>query len=284
MKKGFVLTFSAILLVSILVLFAIYYNAKNQEEEAFILEQNSVLKAGFVADDIEADFNRVLRTKLDINRGDATTSITFIDSIGGDSNKLKLLDAEIMSEGILSTQTNSEILLNVDNLVDGQTEMIFSNGLQYDYSYSGDDFVQFYVPDGDSGITKLDLNIEIGASSTSVSPWIWKVNGDLIVNLNYVDENLNNSVLYSGKLLSNQDNEYTFTFSGGTFSIRVGTFDGNRGAIRLSESLPGSTEAEFWLKTVIPSPSDGFYAYYDAELNYSQADVNVHRKIRVASG
>jgi len=50
--------------------------------------------------------------------------------------------------------------------------------------------------------------------------------------------------------------------------------------VRLSESIDDSTaQAEVWMKIMISAPAEELSAYWNADLNFSQADVNVNRKI-----
>jgi len=287
MKKGFVLTFSVILFVSLLVLFAMFYLEKNQEQETSILSSSAVFKAGFLADDIEADFNRILGTSVDINRGNSLTSITFNEKLGADTNNLLLEDLEEFVEGALASSENASIQLDVSKLVDGRTELAFSNGLRYDYSYKDSNNVQLYLPAGNANIVAIDLNISINAASIGATPWEWQdETGDINVNLHYVDRNSSNSVTHYGKLNSALNNQYTFTFPGtpeSSFTINVGNIDGNLKAVRLTNAIDnGSAQAELWLKVLVPSPQSPLRAFYDADLNFSQADVNLNRKILVA--
>jgi len=282
--RGFVLTFSALLIVSLLVLFAMFYLDKSQEQEQSILSGMAALKAGSLADDIEADFNRLLGTGVDINRGASLSAITLTDKLGADANKLALTGLKDFAEGSFASFQNATVQLDVSGLVDGRTELEFSNGLQYDYSYADDNIVQLYVPGGNTGIVTIDLNVTVDSYSINATPWTWQdVTGDINVNLHYVDRNSSNRVTHYGKLDSSVDNNYAFAFSaaaGDTFSINIGNIDGNLKAVRLSESIDESgVQAVVWLKVTVLSPSGGLDAYWNADLNYSQADVNVHRKV-----
>ena len=288
-SRGFVLTFSAILLVSLLVLFAVFYLGRSQEQEEDILSSAGILKAGFLADDIETDFNRLLGTGVDINMGASLATITITDKIGADMNKLALNDLKDFMEGGFASAQNAAIQLDVSELVDGRAELMFSNGLRYDYSYSDDNIVQLYVPGGNTGITQVDLNVTVDSSSVSVTPWAWQdTAGDINVNLHYADRNSSNAVTHYGRLDSAANNSYAFAFSaaaGDSFTINIGNIDGNLKAVRLTGSIDESgVQAIVWMKALVPKPSGGLGAYWNADLNYSQADVNVHRKIGVWKG
>jgi len=270
------------------VLFATFYSGKNAEEEASILQNAAVLKAGFLADDIETDFNSLLGTGVDINRGSALTTIVLTDSLGPDVNKEKLIELEEFAEGALATTQNASIELDVSEMADGRTELLFGNGLQYDYSYSDDNIVQLYVPGGNTNISVIDLNVSIDALSVGAVPWTWQdVTGDINVNLHYVDRNSLYSVTHYGKLDSSANNQYTIAFSGAggdSFTINIGNIDGNLKAVRLTESIDtAGARASVWMKVRVPSPAGELKAYYNADLNFAQADVNLDRKPEMAA-
>ncbi len=282
--KGFVLTFSAMLIVSLLVLFAIFYLDKSREQEQSILSGTAALKAGFLADDIEADLNKLLGAGIGINRGESFAEITITEKLGSGKNKLALNDLDLFLEGGYASANNAAIQLDVSELVDGKTELKFSNGLQYDYSYGGDNMAQLYVPGGNTGIITIDLNVIVDSNTVSTTPWAWQdITGDINVNLHYVDRNSSNAVTHYGKLDSSVNNDYTFSFSeeaGDTFIINIGDIDGNLKAVRLSESIDDSeAQADVWLKVLISAPAEELSAYWNADLNFSQADVNVNRKL-----
>lgn len=282
MQKGLVLSLSTILITMVLVLMALFYANSVQKNETSLLQTFFVEKAGFVGDDIDYDFNKILGTHIDVNRG-SLTQITFNDKMPGDINKLQLIDYNNFVSQVYSGQQNAVINLHLDNLVDGKTELIFSNGLQYDYSYSSDNIINIYKLGGDTEIITYDISIGINDSSIVVSPWTWEdVTGDINVNLNFVDQNTLSEVHHSGKLNSAITNTFTWSYSGtpgDIFSISIGTIDGNSNALRLTESIDDSaSQATITIMATIGSSSAINWSY-DADLNYTQRDVNVNRKI-----
>ncbi|MCK4884160.1 MAG: hypothetical protein KAS30_04775, partial [Candidatus Diapherotrites archaeon] len=220
MKKGIVFTFSILLIASILVIFTSFYANSVAKDESNVLLGFAIEKTGFVGDDIDWDVNAILGTHADVNRGSVTT-FHFEDSFPGNVNKLKLQEYGDFVDSNYSGLQNANLTLNLGNLTDGKAEMIFSNGLQYDYDYSAEE-ITIYKPSADSEVITYDINVNINAASTATVPWIWQdVTGDINVNLNFADENVSNAVQYSGKLDSSIENTYQWDYLGGRFYIKV---------------------------------------------------------------
>jgi len=77
---------------------------------------------------------------------------------------------------------------------------------------------------------------------------------------------------------------YTYTFdltnSNGSIQVRFGSVDGNINGARVRNMAVSPNIAVFSsIGASFPSPSSQLYWYYDADLNYSQIDVNLNRKI-----
>jgi len=281
--KGFVISFSTVLLASFLVFFAIFYSGLVAQQETSLVSTFAIEKAGFVGDDIDYDVNTILGTHVDANRGSSLTTIKILDKLPADTNKLQLVDYNAFVDANYSSQQNANIEIDVSSLVDGKTELLFSNSLQYDYSYSSDPTIDFYKPSADTEVLTYDINININDSSIVVTPWTWQdITGDINVNLNFVDENVLNEVHYSGKLDSTIENTYQWGYSGAAgddFSIKIGSISGNSKALQLIESIDDpSSQAGVTVQATISSPSSLKW-YYNGDLNYTQGDVNVNRKI-----
>src|SRR3989344_5234924 len=58
--------------------------------------------------------------------------------------------------------------MNIDRLTDGKTELLFSNGTQYDYDYSGaQNSVGFYRQGTNTGATSYDMNVFVSGAKLS---------------------------------------------------------------------------------------------------------------------
>ena len=285
MNKGFVLSFSAVLLIIVLVMFAVFYSGKNIREEQNILGMYSIEKAGFVADDIESDFNRLLETSVDVNKGVSFTELRFRDKLPADINKMQLIDLKNFIDGNYSVQQNASINLDINKLIDGNTELRFSNNLQYDYNYGVVNSVFFRNYLGDTNIISYVIDININDTSIAVIPWTWNPAGDINVTLRFTDYNVSNKVSYTGILESGVENIYQWNYSGiagDSFYIRVGGLETNKKALQLINSIddPNSV-AVIDFNALMPTSSGNLIWYYDADLNYVQSDVSVNRKIEL---
>jgi len=281
--KGFVISISALLLLSALLVFSQFYLNLNLERESEVVSVFSVEKAGFVRSDLSVDLNKLLETSVDVNRGVSFTEIFLRDKLPSDLNKLNVLGLRSFLSSVYAKQQNISIEVDFNKLVDGKTELVFSNALQYDYSYANDTNVFFYVPASDSNVTVFDINVTVNDSVVSSIPWSLNPSGDINVSLRYEDGN--GVITSSGKLDSSTLNTFTFNYSGNpndSFSVEIGAIEGSQKALRISESFDNAaTRSSISVRAVVPSSSDNLYWFYDADLNFSVADVNSSGKILI---
>lgn len=280
-EKGFVISFAAILLVSVVLLFALYYADKNFKEEKAITENLKVMLAGFVADDVASDVQKIVGASVEINQRDANTLIKVNDRLPGKINKTELSYLEDFLEDDYNSMQNCFLDVNFEELIDGKSELIFSNGLQYDYNSEGDPEMIFYNPGSDAGVLAYDINIHVTGNLQSSTAWSYASGGDIYINLHYTDSH-DNEITESGSLDSSLNNQYTLNYSGGVSQIliNVGIFNGNSKALKITESvLAANVKATVDLGTTIASPSDELTWHYNADLNYSTEDVNVNKQV-----
>ncbi|MFH1586716.1 MAG: hypothetical protein ABID38_02575 [Candidatus Diapherotrites archaeon] len=288
MNRGFILAISTVLIALFLLSFSAIYLENSNERNSTISASFSPLKAGFIVDDIENDFNWLLGTEIDINQGAHLTSIYIYDKIPSDQNKYRVIDyADFIETGYAGKQ-NAAIDLNVDSAADGRSELEFWNGLEYDYGYEGSNQIDFFVSGEDTNALTYDIYVLVNKSSAYSVPWAWDSGGDVNVNLNYVDLNATATVSYSGKLDSSIANSYEFDYSlsgGDTFTIAIGSIAGNSRALRFSENFSVSdARAEIRVRMDQPSIQRRAFAEYPVDLNYSQLDVNYSSRIRLWGG
>ena len=283
MKKGFVISLSTILIFSIVLLFAVFYESLVQRNNSFVLESFETQKAGFAADDIASDLNRLLGTGIRASHDKNALQLSFSDSLPAKISKTELGNLENFIDSNFARQINSNIDVNFDMLLDGNTEIIFSNGLRYDYNYGTVNSVMFYAPYKDTNAARYDINITVNAASIDSSAWAWNSNGDINVNLSFTDQNSGLSVAYSGKLDSSIENTYQWNYSavsGDSFYIKIGELGEHEKALRIIEAITNSdARAEINVNAVLPLPSHEIEWHYNADYNYSQNDVNLNRKI-----
>ncbi|MBN1940655.1 MAG: hypothetical protein JW772_00575, partial [Candidatus Diapherotrites archaeon] len=198
---------------------------------------------------------------------------------------MELIDLENFIDGNYAAQQNAAIDLNLARLLDGNTEIVFSNGLRYDYNYGAQNSVFLHVPGDDTGVLAYDINVSVNDSSVWKSAWNWDAGGDITVNLKFSDENAGNAVAQSGKLDSGVANIYRWDYSetqGDSLYIIVGALQGSGKIARITEAIADADSAALvGIKATIASPANEISWYYDADLNYSQGDVNLNRKLEL---
>lgn len=284
MKKGFIFSFSTIMIFSFLVLFSSFYLQKTQREETSITENFAVEKAGFVADNITNMTEKLLGTATEINRNQGNTIIFFYDRLPPYTAKSGINEFDSFIEQKYAQQQKAQINLNSQKLLDGKTELVFSNGLQYDYDYSGDqNSVMFYRPGLDTGTTEYDINVIVSGAEYSPSPIIICFGGSVTFRI-HLEDSFGNTV----DTICNQNpgnlRNYNFNFTGesGRITISIGNYSSNPNAVRIENTINNpSVSVETVIKAVLAPEANELTAYYDADLNYSQADTNINRKIEI---
>jgi len=292
-SKGYLLSFSVLVLFSLLIVFSQFYFNSEKFFDETIAGQSIIDKAGFVADDISLDLNSMLGTGIDVDRNAEFIQLKFFDVLPSDLNKHKaLLNYSNFINSSYAFQQNAFLSLGLNNLADGKTEILFSNGLQYDYNYSfgsSDAVVSFYSSTGSTNALSFDINVSVNSSSVKVIPWAWNAGGDISVNLNYYDLNSSNAVRVSGKIDSALDNSYKIYFSSDpndVLEIHLGLIGGKQKAFKLAEGIDNpSSKASLYLNALIPFASNpDFSYYYNGTINYRQLDVNNFSFIELGKG
>jgi len=285
MKKGFVFSFSVILIFSFLVLFSSFYSQKVQRDETSIFQTFAVEKAGYINDDIVFDMNTLLGTSVKVNRGLVNTNISFSDQLPPKTDKTELGGYVSFINNTYAPQQNASINLNADNLEDGITELNFSNGLSYDFDYSGgQNSVSFYKSGVDTLVTQYTIDLFVkGATYDSVnsSPWTCDGSGSVTVNLHFEDS-FGNIV----DIICNQDPntfyEYIFVFNGqtGSLTFNFGDISGNQNAVKIANTIGNqSVLISTNIDAELLSSATELSWFYDATLNYSQGDVSFSKNI-----
>ena len=286
-QKGLVLSMSTVLVLITMLWFAAFYSNVSERDEMNIYKAWAVEKAGFVADDISSDINKLLGTAVTVNKGTKFTSLAFYDKLPADTNKLQLIDLNRFVDGNYASEQSADIGLSLGRLLDNKTEMVFSNGLQYDYAYAADqNFVQFRKGDGtNTGVLTYDINIYVKAGRLdTATPWPCDAAGDVNVNLRYDDSYGESTETLNCKQASGGSYTYRFTLQEQTGSITVsfGSVDGNINSVRIKNGIENPLITVMpSIGAVIPSPQNELVWYYDADLNYVQQNTSINRKIEL---
>ncbi|PIN85561.1 MAG: hypothetical protein COV47_01485 [Candidatus Diapherotrites archaeon CG11_big_fil_rev_8_21_14_0_20_37_9] len=284
MKRGFIFSISTLIITATILASAMFVYNLNAVDEAHIGENFSIEKAGFVAEDVISDINAILGTSVDVNRGEQFTRFSFRTKIPADINNNELNNYAAFAVGNYASAQNADINVGVSNLTDGISELVFSNGMQYDYNYITDSTVQVYMPNGDTGFVAIDINVYISGSSVGANAWTWQdATGDINVNLYFTDLNASNTVTYSGKLDSSIENTYSWDYNattGESFYITIGAIGNDTNAIRLINSInaPGViASADIGATSV--SGSAELSWWYDGNVSYSQKGMEISKSI-----
>ena len=286
MKKGLVFSISTVLVASFILLFAAFYAQKVQAEENSVYKNFETEKAGFVAEDITGDINSILGTQIDANRSQTNLAISFFDQLPPKTAKNELTDYNAFVFGKYSVQQNAKISMNIDRLADGKTELLFSNGPQYDFDYSGtQNSASFYRQGTDTGTTGYDINVFVsGAKLASTNSFGWSCFASGTDVKLHFEDSFGNTIDSSCKHNPNILDQYIFLFENktGQITVNFGSVSSNPNAVKIQNTLQDtSVTAATAIKATMPAPAQEISWQYDADLNYSQGDTNISRKIEL---
>ncbi|MEK6941886.1 MAG: hypothetical protein AABW85_03450 [archaeon] len=286
MKKGLVFSISTVLVASFILLFAAFYAQKVQAEENSVYKNFETEKAGFVAEDITGDINSILGTQIDANRSQTNLAISFFDQLPPKTAKNELTDYNAFVFGTYSVQQNAKISMNIDRLADGKTELLFSNGPQYDFDYSGtQNSASFYRQGTDTGTTGYDINVFVsGAKLASTNSFGWSCFASGTDVKLHFEDSFGNTIDSSCKHNPNILDQYIILFENktGQITVNFGSVSSNPNAVKIQNTLQDtSVTAATAIKATMPAPAQEISWQYDADLNYSQGDTNISRKIEL---
>jgi hypothetical protein len=278
--RGFLLSYSAILLASVLLLFTVFYMVRAGLEEKDLVTITSLEKAAFVMDNIMYDYNRIFGASVQVIRGPATTTISISDRLPGLFSKTETSKLDSFFSGDYATKHNITLSVDSSTQRDGRTELIFSNGLEYDYNYGSDNIVKLYAPSGDTNFTAITITIYSSENLDSNTPWSWDPTGDLTVTINYSDAG-NNTISESGKINSTTLHTWTFNYGAeGSLVLKAGRIGTYNGAVEFEEHLTQSySYATITISATFASPSTEIKYHYPMSISYTQAKVSISRNL-----
>ncbi len=276
--KGYVISFSAILLLSSMLLFSMFYLENVNSRNYSSGEIKKYSKMEFIKDDLSFDLNKILGTSIKVNKGN-NLEITFNEIIPSDFNKMqRIIKMKEFAETSYSAINNSSIKINVDRL-NQNIPLKFSNKLVYEYDFTPNKNSVFFYALGDTNMTSMDLNLTVSGSSVSVSRPLNALNPDLIVNFNYIDGNALNEkheILLMDSTLKNKI-EIIFSADGDDkIKINIGTFKGKNNAMLIENETINQNKINLSFKSIMPAIdfNSSLKLYADIDLNYIQTDLN----------
>ena len=276
--KGFVFTFSAVLLFSLALMFSAFYFSLKERDSGAMLEISRAMTLAYIADDMESDLNEIIGMDIDANSA-GPSSVKVSMRLPGDFN---IADAASWQDflGSYHGQEPFNASVDINGITGGSVTARLSENLRLEKLYGVNRAATFYSASGQTGMNRLDINIHVPATSTGYTAWAFNPSGDINVNFNYSDNNSGNTVSVSGKLLSTQLREYEFEYAqGGSLKIQAGNIDSNSGAVRIINDIYDfTTKAKIDLFMGFGSQLEGLSPHFDADLNISIGDANISRK------
>ncbi|MFH1695071.1 MAG: hypothetical protein ABH850_01410 [Candidatus Micrarchaeota archaeon] len=277
--KGYIVSFSAILLLSSMLLFSMFYSENVNSRNYSGNEIKKYSKIEFIKDDLGFDINKILGTSIEVQK-EGNLGIVFREQIPADFNKMqRIVKLKEFIESSYSAINNSEIGLDIGRM-NKIIPIRFSNNLEYDYNFdSGKNSVVFYSTNGNTDIGLMDLNLNVSGSSVYVSDFLFPPNPDVTVNFNYVDGNALNEKHETLLVNSGLDYPITIRFSDDAediIEIHLGSFDAKTNAVKVWNRTLNENKISLGLKTVMPAIdfNSGFKAFVVMDLNYMQTDIN----------
>lgn len=282
-SHGFVFTLGVLLLVSFLFVYTQFYSGHLRKIEGDVSNMFAHAKVAGIADDLSGDLNALMGTGVWVSRSAGTARLALYDTFPSDVNKNRLGEWKTFAEGVYMQKANASVKVNVSRLLDGNAELMFSNGLQYVYAYENhglkDTNATFFAPNGDTNFSRVDVNIFTNVDYNSYTPWDWNAGGDTNVSIYFRDGNASHTLSLSGLLYSGADNAFVFTFSGGSNDSLQIRFGKNGAALRAFQVLEGldSNVAQARVSAAFAFPSTQSLSWWhDADLNVGFSDANMN--------
>jgi hypothetical protein len=255
-------------------------------EEA-IIESQVIDTASYSFDDISEDLRTMLGPKITIKRNSSELNITFQDTaLSVTGREAVLQNYKQFIENDYAIKTNSKIAINISDLSDGDSEILFSNGLIYNYSYGAESIIKIYGDSGSTNITIYDITVYSNAYrlTENISSFTPSPDGNLTLNIHYRD--LNGSIDVGGVINSTIENLYQVTYTGSPtpyLEIRAGSVGSSQKAFLIRQS--GKLTADFNLTASIPSDASESLSYvYNANLNYQQLNASKIGLVEIGRG
>jgi hypothetical protein len=266
MRKGFVITVSALMLLMVIILLSQSNQRRLREAEKSVIDAQAIDSAAYLFDDVASDLSNMLGPEIGISRNNSESNITFRELLPRSALGSLLSNYSSFIENY-SQRINSEISLNFSEVLGG-TLLVFSNGLSYNRNSTS---AQLRSSRGDTNASAYELSISSNAYRESENISSLSQSGKVKLVIHYSD--LNGSIERKGAFDPGSQNIYSVTYKGNPQSalvIRAGNLSNSAGSIGVEQS--GSVEVG--LNLTARGSWNGSLAYaYDVNMSYRQVNV-----------
>jgi len=275
--RGFVITLASLGLIMLLVAFSSTLHNNYLSLERALLEPRPLLYAAFIFDSVAQDLNTIAGPQINITQTNSSTRILIADTVPNENFSSQLASYESFIETILANETHSTIRANFSNMSAGMLRLSINGNYNYTNNQTGAEML--FISDGTGGTnaTVYEIFVSIIKTRASVQNFVFDPGGDLNISITYTD--LNGTGTASGKILSNQANNFVLTYDDGSrFTLLVGRTGSSNGALRINtQNLTANISFTVTLPAINETKKTGYE--YDAVLEYVQGKVKKSGKI-----
>ena len=179
-KRGFLFTISVIFFASTLVVYSQAYMTQNALREKLVLTVPRQTLPAYLTDDLAFDLQRLLDFNLSVSETASPYKMNIVlgDSVAKNFDIRKgLTDYNNFAKSYLLNRVAGIQSFDMNNLLDGKTELFFGNLFRYDYDY--DNNAAYFLALKDNNLNRVDLNITVKNSNGSddLNSMIWSSPG-----------------------------------------------------------------------------------------------------------
>jgi len=192
-KRGFLFTISVIFFASTLVVYSQAYMTQNALREKLVLTVPRQTLPAYLTDDLAFDLQRLLDFNLSVSETASPYKMNIVlgDSVAKNFDIRKgLTDYNNFAKSYLLNRVAGIQSFDMNNLLDGKTELFFGNLFRYDYDY--DNNAAYFLALKDNNLNRVDLNITVKNSNGSddLNSMIWSSpgSGSTQLRVHYVDD------------------------------------------------------------------------------------------------
>jgi hypothetical protein len=261
LMKGYILSVSALLLFSVVIMFARDVEFVKQEMKDSYHNAVQISKLNYFINDISSDLQNLVFVDYVMNNVSADMyNITIIDNMS--INKTSFFSNYIQFLQGYANITGANISFSYyDPLI-----VNFNNRMQYSSKLDGTSII-FKNSSGTSSAAGYNISITANVAYVNYTEWSWAANGTYI-NIYYSGPS--QSFTKSGYINASVLNQFVINYSSGNVKILAGLVDGAGNAIEVNQTLPNhlsSVRINSTLPSVLP-------IYYNTGLNISYLNTN----------